>query len=850
MGFQLAGLCFTDAEGIGFQHDLGLAALSYLIAVSGSYASLEMIERFRGASGGRAACWHGASAVALGGSIWSMHFIAILALRIETPLTYAPAATLMSLLIAIGFAALGLQITHAGASWWRIVGAGVTVGLGVAAMHYVGMSAVQFSGSLAYSPGRWALSLVVAVAAATTALWLSSTLRKTWQRAIAALVMGIAISGMHYVGMAAAVFRLDPSLLAAPGLPSGPVAAAMAVTTLALILCALAFVAADRRVLASAARDSNVLQGTNAQLAQANAALELGRRQFGAVLDNMSQGVCFFDGSQRLLLWNRRYAEIYSLDPGTLHAGKSLADIVSDRHAAGSLPGMSCAEYLTWREQAADSNERSNTLAHLQNGRVVEVCYQPMPDGEWVATIDDVTERRQAEASAVFLARHDALTRLPNRAMFHERLNQAIGMVGRGGQCAVLCLDLDHFKLVNDSLGHPAGDSLIQAAADRLQACSRETDTVARLGGDEFAIIQTAISGPGDAERMADRIIQAFHEPFDLDGAPIRIGISAGIAVAPGDGASAESLLKHADLALHLAKIEAPGGFRFFERAMDAAIQARRMLERDLRDALPRHELELYYQPLITLETGRLGGFEALLRWHHPARGMVSPAEFIPIAEETGLIVAIGAWVLKSACFQAESWPSDIRIAVNLSPVQFRNGDLIAIVREALGASGLRPDRLELEITESVLLQDTPGTLAALRQLRGMGIGIALDDFGTGYSSLSYLRNFPFNKIKIDQSFVRGLQNDRESKSIIRAITGLGQSLSMKTTAEGVETVEQLDILRQEGCTEVQGYFFSRPCPVAELHTLFGAFHGPSREDDPQARAAAHGPASAVLAGQ
>jgi diguanylate cyclase (GGDEF)-like protein len=813
MRIDFAGLCFTDAQGIVFHHDLNLVVLSYLIAVGGSYAALEIIERWRSAQGTRVHSWQLAGATALGGSIWSMHFTAMLALRINLPLRFAPGPTLLSLLLAIGAVGCGLQIIRARTSWPRVGCAGVTVGLGVAAMHYVGMAGLRFPGTLAYTPTLWSLSLLVGIAAATVALWLSLTLKGQGQRGTAALVMGGAICGMHYTGMAATVLQVDLLVPAEAGLPSGPLAAAVAVTTLALIICALTFVMTDRWRLASALTEA-------AALRQANAELELGRLQFNAVLDNMTQGVCFFDGETRLIVSNRRYAEIYDLPLEATRAGISLAEIVDHRLAAGSTPDMSRADYLEWRAEVAAAKQPSNTVVTLKNARVVAICHQSMPDGGWVATHDDITERKQAEASLVFMSRHDALTRLPNRVLFYERLEQALGLAGRGTGCAVLCLDLDHFKLVNDTLGHPAGDDLLRAAAERLQDCVRGVDTVARLGGDEFAIIQLATNQPGGVELLANRIVAAFRNPFEIDGHQIMVGTSVGVAMAPGDGTSAENLLKNADIALYLAKSEGRGTVRFFEPEMDARIQLRRTLELDLRGAIARSEFELYYQPLVNLEFGKVTGFEALLRWHHPVRGLVSPAEFIPLAEETGMIVPIGEWVLRTACFEAENWPGDINVAVNLSPVQFKKGDIVASVMAALDASGLRPDRLELEITESVLLQDTADTLAALRQLRACGVAVALDDFGTGYSSLSYLRSFPFDKIKIDQSFVRDLVQNKESMLIIRAVTGLGHSLCMRTTAEGVETLEQLNKLREEGCTEVQGYIFSPPRPASELPSL------------------------------
>jgi diguanylate cyclase (GGDEF)-like protein len=545
----------------------------------------------------------------------------------------------------------------------------------------------------------------------------------------------------------------------------------------------------------------------------------MGRQQMDAMMSNITHGVCLFDGDQRLLVWNRRYVEIYNLPPGAARIGRSLEEIVAYRVAAGTI-GVSPADHLVGRAALGVPNQPTSRIVALNNGRIVVVHDQPMSDGGWVSTHEDVTARQQTEANIAFMATHDALTQLANRVLFQDRLEQAIAMADRGNEFAVIYLDLDHFKPVNDRFGHPVGDGLLLAVANRLQACVREGDTVARLGGDEFAIIQLAIGQPRHVEILTSRILAAFHDPFTVKGHQIEVGISMGVAVAPDDGATAETLLRNADIALYLAKTEGRSTVRFFESEMDTRIQLRRRLELDLRSAIACNEFELHYQPLVNLAAGKVTEFEALLRWHHPIRGLVSPADFIPIAEETGLIVAIGEWVLRTACFEAENWPADISVAVNLSAVQFRNGNLVATVKEALTASGLRPDRLELEITESVLLQDTAGTLMALHALRAMGIAVALDDFGTGYSSLSYLHSFPFDKIKIDQSFVRDLARNKESMSIIRAVTGLGHSLNIKTTAEGVETLEQLNRLRDEGCTEVQGYLFSDPRPAGELLML------------------------------
>jgi diguanylate cyclase (GGDEF)-like protein len=418
------------------------------------------------------------------------------------------------------------------------------------------------------------------------------------------------------------------------------------------------------------------------------------------------------------------------------------------------------------------------------------------------------------------MAHHDGLTALPNRVLFRQEMERELARARDGEAVAVLCIDLDHFKRVNDTLGHAAGDALLQGAADRLRACVRETDIVARLGGDEFAIVQVQAEQPRAATVLAERLIADLSRPFDIEGHQVVVGASVGIALAPSDGTEADQLMKSADMALYRAKADGRGVLRYFESEMDAKMQARRALELDLRKALVEHEFELFYQPIVDLKSNRVSGFEALLRWNHPTQGLISPADFIPIAEDMGLITPLGEWVLRQACREAAGWPERVKVAVNLSPAQFKSKALALVVTTALADSGLAPDRLELEITESVLLQDNDTVRGILHQLRALGVRISMDDFGTGYSSLSYLRSFPFDKIKIDQSFVRDMGQHDDSIAIVRAVAGLGRNLGMSTTAEGVETNEQLGRLREEGCTEVQGYLFSRPLPASEVPRL------------------------------
>ncbi len=385
---------------------------------------------------------------------------------------------------------------------------------------------------------------------------------------------------------------------------------------------------------------------------------------------------------------------------------------------------------------------------------------------------------------------------------------------------ALHCLDLDQFKAVNDTLGHPIGDALLRVVADRLRDGVRDTDTIARLGGDEFAIVQTALESPGDATALARRLIDLIEAPFDIDGHQIVIGVSIGIAFGPRDGTDANRMLTCADLALYRAKFDGRGVYRLFQADMDAAMQARRAVEVDLRQALPGDQLEVVYQPQIDVPSRTIGGCEALLRWRHPEKGLISPDHFIPVAEETGLIVPIGEWVLRKACVAAANWPDDLKVAVNLSAVQFRSRDLVDVVANALAESGLRAHRLELEITETVMLQDTDTVLATLHKLRLLGIQIAMDDFGTGYSSLGYLRRFPFDRIKIDKSFIRELGVHDDCLAIVRAVTALGRDLGIAITAEGVETRQQVEVLERAGCSELQGFLFSRPVPEAAIAGL------------------------------
>ena len=554
--------------------------------------------------------------------------------------------------------------------------------------------------------------------------------------------------------------------------------------------------------------------------------LERQKIRLEAAVNNMSQGLCMFDADHRLVICNRNYATLYGLPAEVVKPGTSIEQILRHRVEHGIHPAGDRQAYLASRLALVDQGKQDADTVELQDGRIISVIHHPMADGGWVSTHQDVTEQRRIEERIRHLARHDALTDLPNRLMFRETMEAAEERIRRREIVAILAVDLDHFKAVNDTLGHGTGDALLTQVSERLKRACREGDIIARLGGDEFAVLSGPLQHAGDAAAIADRIVEQMAIPFDVGGHSVVIGASVGIAVAPVDGMTAEALLKNADLALYRAKTDGRGAYHFFEKGMDAVLQERRSMELGLRQALARNEFRLVFQPLLNLAEQRISALEALLRWDNPERGSIPPAEFIPIAEETGLIVSIGEWVLREACRAATRWPGTVRVAINLSTVQFRNRDLYRQVVSVLELTGLEPKRLELEVTESLLLADTEATLQTLHKLRALGIHISMDDFGTGYSSLSYLRSFPFDKIKIDRSFVKDLSDKDDSRAIVKAVIDLGRSLGMATTAEGVETEAQLDTIRRQGCTEVQGFLFSPPLPSSAIDRLFSAEGG------------------------
>ncbi|WP_076858809.1 EAL domain-containing protein [Bradyrhizobium mercantei] len=777
------------------EHDWRLVVLGGVICLLASAVAISLFHRARAAEGRAREIWIGLDAAVGGCGIWATHFVAMLAYDPGIEAGYSIPITLLSLVLAVAILAVGLAVATLDQRWWTIAAGGAIVGAGVAAMHYTGMLGLELPARVVWSPGIVAASIIFGSLFGAVALVVAARGERFGTTAAATALLTVAIVSHHFTAMGAVTLVPDPTIVP-DGLTVSPRVLSFMTAVAAFAILGLSLIASilDRRAKTELHKQKMVLD---------------------TALENMSQGLCMFDADGRIMLFNERYSEIMGRGRVPLQ-GRLLIDVLQDLHSIGEWDGDPTEFCHALVAEAKAGNSATRIVS--RNERAIRVVDQPMKGGGWVATFEDITEWQQAQEQISHMARHDALTNLPNRTLFREQLEKASRLAKRSDQLAVLCLDLDHFKEINDTLGHPIGDALLREVARRLGECVTEHDTVARLGGDEFAIVQFCSNcEPSVVSSLASCVVERIAAPYEIGGHQLVIGVSIGISLAPEDGKDPDELLQKADLALYRAKADGRGTYRFFETGMDARAQARRLLERDLRLALERDEFEVYYQPIRDVEGDRVVAFEALARWNHAQRGLIAPNNFIPVAEETGLIVPLGEVVLRKACVEAARWPADIAVAVNLSPVQFKNPNLVSSVKAALDASGLSADRLELEITESVLLQNSEATLAVLHELRGFGVRISLDDFGTGYSSLSYLRSFPFDKIKIDRSFVTDLATREDSMAIVRAVTGLGKSLGIVTTAEGVETDTQFDLLRQEGCTQAQGYLFSPPRPAADV---------------------------------
>jgi diguanylate cyclase (GGDEF)-like protein len=800
------------------EHDLRLVVLAGVVCFLASLSAISLFNRARATSGLARMAWIVGAGVATGFGIWSTHFIAMLAYDPGTLIAYDVLLTAISLAAAVAITTCGLAVATYGAAWWRAALGGAIVGGGVASMHYLGMFAVQIPGHIGWETGLVSASILLGIVLGAAGLSLAVRGDDTRTMLAAAATVTLAIVAHHFTAMGAVEITPDPTrAIAALSLSPGALALAIAGAAMSVLGVSIMGALSDRHL---AARTDQFARTRQKLINDSEAALSAQNAKLDAALNNMSHGLLMFDQESHLVVCNDRYIEMYGVSRDVAKPGCSLRALLEHRAAGGTFVGDVDRHIVEWQRAMAEGRSK-NYVVELRDGRTISITNRPMPGGGWVATHEDVTERRRAEQQIEHLAHHDALTGLPNRIAFNQRLQSMLENAAAAGDgFAVLCLDLDRFKEVNDVFGHAAGDALLREVAERLKGAAQDA-FLARLGGDEFTLILTTEGHQTAAGALAENLQAAMAGEIHVGDHSVRSGITIGIALYPGDGRDANTLLGNADAALYRGKSEGRGSIRYFEAEMDMRLRDRRVLQQELRLAIERQELRLYYQPQARLN-GEITGFEALVRWQHPLRGMVQPGLFVPIAEESGLIIQIGEWVLREACREAASWSNPLQIAVNLSPVQFQHGDLPNLVHQILLETGLAPARLELEITEGVLVGDFSRAVSVLRRLKALGVHIAMDDFGTGYSSLSYLQAFPFDKIKIDQTFVAKLQVSPQSEAIVRAVIGLGHGLNLPVVAEGVETKDQSAFLAREACDQVQGFLIGRPAPIESYAELVG----------------------------
>ncbi|HVK41019.1 MAG TPA: EAL domain-containing protein [Phenylobacterium sp.] len=766
-------------------HDHRLVLVAALVCFGGCFTAFKLYSRMRDASTlGVRAAWVLLTGLVAGCSIWATHFIAMLSYSTGLKAGFLPLGTLVSLLIAGIFMAGAFGAAAFARGVPGKVAGGVLTTLGVGAMHYVGMSAYVTEGTLTWDPKLVAASLALGLAGGIGALFAADQARTLKRQLLGGLVLTLGICGLHFTGMGAITITPDGSV----DVPAQLLSSMMMTVSVALIVSLI------------------ILGGLGAVLIEGGAnAQSLARTR--RLADAAYEGIVVVC-ADRIQDANAAFCTL---------AGVEVADLVGRRLTPDLLTFDAAGALDARREGRLRPQDGGPEIPIESFGRVIEVGAD---QGDvMVLAIRDLRERRSAEEKIRYLAEHDGLTGLANRNVMQARLNQALGQMSAAGeQLAVICIDLDHFKEANDLHGHLAGDAILTETARRLQAAVAAPSFAARLGGDEFVVVQIGAGAqPAASAELATSLLDTLSAPVSYADQDLPVGASLGISLYPDDGSAGEALLANADMALYRAKESGRGAYCFFKREMDENIRERRTLARELRTAISAEELVLHYQPLARAEDGEVCGFEALVRWNHPTRGLVAPLDFIPIAEESGLILPLGEWVLRRACTDAARWDKPLRIAVNLSPVQLHQTTLAATVHEILMETGLAPRRLELEVTESALFKDYQRALDNLRRLKALGVRIAMDDFGTGFSSLSTLQSFPFDKIKIDKSFVENIHRHDRATAIVRAVLSLGRSLDIPVTAEGVETAEQLEFLRGEACTEVQGYAIGRPAPLNTL---------------------------------
>ena len=786
-------------------HDLRLVALAAVICLVSSYACVSLVRHAHRADGRMRLLWNAVAALAVGFGIWSTHFVAVLAFRPGFTLSYDLVVTAASLAIAIAVCGAGIAMAISGERRADHVLGGAVVGIGISAMHYTGIASLVMGGTLGWNAGMVAASIVAGIVLGGLALWTAMS-RLRHGLLLGAGLLTLAICAMHFTAMGAADFSRCFPLAPDGEISGGWLAIALAFISLLILGAAFGSVALDEADHRRTAREAARQMADAQRLSEVSGRLEL-------AMAHMGHALSLYDADGVLRLHNRRLPEMLGMNPALDLTGTTFRELCRMTIEAGKTAPAD-VEKVTERVLAEHGQlirDGGEVVAEFREGRTLRVSYSPIGDGSWVSTIDDITERQRSAAAIAHLAHHDSLTGLPNRAQFNERFDAALAEAEAGDDnLAVVAIDLDRFKEVNDSYGHAAGDRVLRALASRLSETVREGEVVARLGGDEFAAFKSFTSM--DALRdFLHRLETALFTRVESDDVVVHTGASIGVAVYPEDGADRSKLLSNADLAMYRAKAEFDRRIAYYESEMDEHARQRRAMARDIWEALDHDSFHLAYQVQKSVATGEVTGYEVLLRWDRPGHGAVSPADFIPVAEECGAITAIGNWVLKMACLEAASWPEPYKIAVNISGLQLNQVDLIDTVRTVLFQSRLAPERLELEVTETAIIADKTRALHVLRQIKAMGVAIAIDDFGTGYSSLDTLRSFPFDKIKLDRSFMEEVERNEQSKAIVRAILALGRSLSVPVLAEGVETMAQLEVLRAEGCNEAQGFLLGRP---------------------------------------
>ena len=771
-----------------FHHNLLLVALAAVVCALSTFAGVTLLHHARRTEGPMQLAWIGIAAISVGFGIWATHFIAEMALEIGIPTGYNIPLTLLSLAIAMSIVG--------GALWYATLGrrrsdaalAGAIVGIGIAAMHYVGMQALIIGGKIGWDPYLIGASLLIGISVGALALYVATLGSHIRYRLAGAGLLTLAIVAMHFTGMSAADMSNCYPLVGAGDQTPAWLSLVLGVASILILLFALGGTYLDLRDRRRNAVEQSRMRGL------ADAAVE------GLLVSK----------DQIIVTANRSFMALVGV-PQSLIAGRHLLDF---------FDAAVMTELTTHLNTAIETDLIAGDGSKLPVEVILrEVDFSGRP--HQAVAVRDLSARRSAEEHIRFLAHHDALTGLPNRASFARSLEKEIAHAQRAGQkLAVLALDLDRFKEVNDLFGHPTGDALLQRVGQALLSAVDKQGLAARLGGDEFAILAQNVTSADDAMRLADMVFEAFRVANEQAPSGAIIAASIGIAVYPDHAVDAEQLVSHADTALYSAKQGGRGTARMYENDMGAQVRDRRLLEHDLRHAIARNQFHLVYQPQVDIQSSEVTGFEALIRWSHPERGSVSPADFVPIAEESGLILQIGEWVLRTACAEAAKWVGDLTIAVNVSAVQIHSPAFSHTLHEILIETGLKPARLEVEITETALIRDMVRAVTTLRQIKALGVEIAMDDFGTGYSSLANLRAFPFSKIKVDQSFIRSVDQNEQSAAIVRAVLGLGAGLNVPVVAEGVERVEELRFLKGEICQSAQGYLLSRPHEIGRFAAI------------------------------